>query len=131
MKIQYTLGTNCYTPIYELNEEYAIMERQLQLSFPIITSVKFFDSKKRNISKQIFVGKEIDLQNNSARFWLEKYELSFEDISDIYLQGFKKACLLNYKKYDQIVVGMKDNDEVVPDYFALKEKIKEWKNGCK
>lgn len=127
MKIQYILGTNSYTHMYDLNDDYSVLERQLQLSFPIVTSVKLIENKKKSVSKQIFVGKEIDLQKNSAHFWLEKYNLTYEDIADIYLQGFKKACLLNYKKYDQIIVGMREEDEAVPDYFALKEKVK----GCR
>ena len=47
---------------------------------------------------------------------------------EIALQGFKRACLLNYKKYDQIIVGVGEKDIVVPDYFALKKIISVEKN---
>jgi len=129
MKIQFTLGTSSFTPIMDIDNHNAnVLERQLQISVPLITSVKLMkkNNKKEQI-KNIYVGKEINLKTISKHnYWLTKYDISIEDVIDICLQGYKRACLLNYKRYDQIVVGVDANDEIVPDYYALKAKIKEW-----
>ena len=54
---------------------------------------------------------------------MKKYDISMEDLADLYALGFKRACILNFKKYDTVIVGMNDDDIVVPDYFALKKAL--------
>ena len=123
MKISYVIGTNSYTKEVNLtsNESLEIMNKQLSLSIPLITGAKI---KRKKRVKQIFVGKELSLSSlHKNNFWLQKYDLSLEEVMDIALQGYKRACLLNYKKYDQILVGVHDEDITVPDYFSLKKLV--------
>ena len=127
-QISYVIGKSSYTKKINIEdrENIEIMNKQFSLSIPLITGVKI--ENKREI-KKIFVGKEIDLQSITTKnYWLEKYELSLDELMEIALQGFKRACLLNYKKYDQIIVGVGEKDIVVPDYFALKKIISVEKN---
>ena len=123
MKISYVIGTNSYTKEVNLtsNESLEIMNKQLSLSIPLITGAKI---KRKKRVKQIFVGKELSLSSlHKNNFWLQKYDLSLEEVMDIALQGYKRGCLLNYKKYDQILVGVHDEDIIVPDYFSLKKLV--------
>ena len=123
MKISYVIGTNSYTKEVNLtsNESLEIMNKQLSLSIPLITGAKI---KRKKRVKQIFVGKELSLSSlHKNNFWLQKYDLSLEEVMDIALQGYKRACLLNYKKYDQILVGVHDEDIIVPDYFSVKKLV--------
>ena len=127
-QISYVIGKSSYTKKmnFEDAENIEIMNKQLSLSIPLITGVKIENKKE---IKNIFVGKEINLQSIiSKNYWTEKYELSIDELMEIALQGFKRACLLNYKKYDQIIVGVAEEDIIVPDYFALKKIILEEKN---
>ena len=123
MKISYVIGTNSYTKEVNLtsNESLEIMNKQLSLSIPLITGAKI---KRKKRVKQIFVGKELSLSSlHKNNFWLQKYDLSLEEVMDIALQGYKRACLLNYKKYDQILVGVHDEDIIVPDYKKKKKLV--------
>ncbi len=127
-RISYVIGKSSYTKKIDIGdrENIEIMNKQLSLSIPLITGAKIENKKE---TKKIFVGKEIDLQSITTKnYWLEKYELSLDELMEIALQGFKRACLLNYKKYDQIIVGVGEKDIVVPDYFALKKIISVEKN---
>ena len=127
-QISYVIGKSSYTKKMNIEdaENIEIMNKQLSLSIPLITGVKIENKKE---IKNIFVGKEINLQSIiSKNYWTEKYELSIDELMEIALQGFKRACLLNYKKYDQIIVGVGEKDIVVPDYFALKKIISVEKN---
>ena len=128
-RISYVIGKSSYTKKIDIGdrENIEIMNKQLSLSIPLITGAKIENKKE---TKKIFVGKEIDLQSITTKnYWLEKYELSLDELMEIALQGFKRACLLNYKKYDQIIVGVGEKDIVVPDYFALKKIISVEKNN--
>ena len=127
-QISYIIGKSSYTKKIDIEdrENIEIMNKQLSLSIPLITGAKIENKKE---IKKIFVGKEIDLQSITTKnYWLEKYELSLEELMEIALQGFKRACLLNYKKYDQIIVGVGEKDIVVQDYFALKKIVSSEKN---
>ena len=127
-QISYVIGKSSYTKKMNIEdaENIEIMNKQLSLSIPLITGVKIENKKE---IKNIFVGKEINLQSIiSKNYWTEKYELSIDELMEIALQGFKRACLLNYKKYDQIIVGVAEEDIIVPDYFALKKIVLEEKN---
>ena len=95
MKISYVIGTNSYTKEVNLtsNESLEIMNKQLSLSIPLITGAKI---KRKKRVKQIFVGKELSLSSlHKNNFWLQKYDLSLEEVMDIALQGYKRACLLS------------------------------------
>lgn len=120
MKIQYTIGTHSYTEeMKDINLSF--LNRQLKLSTPLITQVKLI---YRNEIQTIFVGKEITLEELSKRnYFMHKYDLSFDEMVSISLKGYKRACLLNYKKYDSIIVGVKKGDKIVPDYYALKREV--------
>ncbi len=121
MKVQYMLGTLSYTNETEIcNTE--VLEKQLKLPIPLITAVQILTKKHKKL-KKIYVGKEIQLDSYQTNYFIRHYDIPFDDCVDLLLQGYKRACLLNYKKYDQILVGMKEEDEVVPDYFALRTSL--------
>ncbi|MBR1679130.1 MAG: hypothetical protein IJ772_02935 [Bacilli bacterium] len=125
MKISYRLGTKSWTKEVEENL-FDVLQKQLEISIPMITGAKIV--KEDGSEKQILVGKKINLSFNTnyQTYYTDKYDLSLEELIDLYLEGFSSVCLLNYKKYDPIVVGLREEDEVVSDYYALKEKIKEF-----
>ena len=125
MKLSYRLGTKSWTKEVEENL-FDVLQKQLEISIPMITGAKIV--KEDGSEKQILVGKKIDLSFNTnyQTYYTDKYDLSLEELIDLYLEGFRSVCLLNYKKYDPIVVGLREGDEVVSDYYALKEKIKEF-----
>ena len=125
MKLSYRLGTKSWTQEVEENL-FDVLQKQLEISIPMITGAKIV--KEDGSEKQILVGKKIDLSFNTnyQTYYTDKYDLSLEELIDLYLEGFRSVCLLNYKKYDPIVVGLREGDEVVSDYYALKEKIKEF-----
>ena len=125
MRISYRIGTKSWTKEVEQNV-FDVLQKQLNISIPMITGVKIV--KEDGSEKQIFVGKKIDLSFNTnyQTYYTDKYDLSIEELIDLYLEGYHSVCLLNYKKYDQVVVGVHEEDEVVSDYYALKEKIKEF-----
>ena len=130
-QISYVIGKSSYTKKIDIedSENIEIMNKQLSLSIPLITGAKIENKRE---TKKIFVGKEINLQSITTKnYWLEKYELSLDELMEIALQGFKRACLLNYKKYEQIIVGVGEEDIIVPDYFALKKLIVDEKNCLK
>ena len=96
-KISYLVGTSSFTKQMNINEEENVdfINKQLSLSIPLITGVKIEDKKQ---VKQIFVGKEISLDHiNENNYWLQKYDIALEELTDILLQGFKRACILNFK----------------------------------
>ncbi len=128
MKIQYFIGKNSHTKMLPL-ENFDFLEKQFALSIPLITKVTIFlKEKKKEKQQSIYVGKEILLTEiKKENSLLEKYGISMEDLADVYALGFKRACLLNFKKYDPILVGMNQEDLVVPDYFALKKALFGWK----
>ena len=56
-------------------------------------------------------------------YWIKKYDLILDDLIELVLNGYERACLLNYKKYDQVIVGVCNDDIIVPDYYALRSKL--------
>lgn len=122
-KISYLVGTSSFTKQMNINEKENVdfINKQLSLSIPLITGVKIEEKKE---TKQIFVGKEISLDHiNEKNYWVQKYDIPLEKLTDLLLLGFKRACVLNFKKYDSVIVGVHDEDIVVPDYYALKKMI--------
>ena len=104
-----------------MQENLAFLDKQLHLSIPLITGADIC-SKKKKI--KIYVGKEINLKEYSKETYLrEKFDISLETLADIAVQGYDRACLLNYKKYDQVIIGVEEDALIVPDYFALKTNI--------
>ncbi len=122
MKVKYQIGTKSYTNEIDINN-YSVIQKQLHLSFPMITSVLIYNND--GFQKRIYIGKKLELcpNTNYQTYFAEKYELSLEELIDLYLDGYTSVCLLNYKKYDQFLVGLSEDDEVVPDYYSLKERL--------
>lgn len=118
--VSFLIGNSSFTKLKYI-DDLDIVEKQLKLSIPLITGVKIINNEN---CLNIFVGKEIVLnQFLKNNYWINKYDLSLEKLIDINLNGFKRACLLNFKKYEQIVIGIKDKDIIVPDYYALKKML--------
>ncbi len=123
--IEYQIGESSFTNRFTKDFD-SLVTKQLGLTIPLITSVKLENNKD---SKRIYVGKEINLNSiHEDNYFIKKYEIDMNDLLDISSKGYNKACLLNYKKYDLIIVGIDDNSEIVPDYYALKKKINEFFN---
>lgn len=136
--ICYGIGNKAKSNEYILNSKFDLdpINKQIELTFPIVTSATIhMEQKDKNIKNElcrIYVGKEFDLQEFLFHDEnLEKYEIDQTDILKLMLQGYHRFCLLNYKKYDQIIVGLKEHDLVVSDYFALKTNINKFKKVCK
>lgn len=122
MKIKYLIGTKSYTEEYTKENSLIFLQKQLKLSVPLITGVNI--SYKEELKKQIYVGKEIQIKNFSKdNYILSKYDISPNELRTILENGYERACLLSYKKYETILVGVKKEDIIVPDYFALKEEL--------
>ena len=77
--------------------------------------------RKKNLFS-IYVGKEIALDAQS-KYYIEKYDLDKEELARFKQRGYERVCLLNFKKYDLILIGLKKQDRVVPDYYALKNNL--------
>ena len=122
--LQFYIGKNSLTKENQVSP-FKLLEKQLSLSIPLITGMKItFQKKKKKWNQKVYVGRELkieDLQKNPSL--LEKYNINFEELADIAVEGYQKVCLLNYKKYDSVLVGVKEEDLIVPDYFALKKYI--------
>ena len=120
-KITYRIGVSSWTEKNSMQENLAFLDKQLHLSIHLITGADIC-SKKKKI--KIYVGKEINLKEYSKETYLrEKFDISLETLADIAVQGYDRACLLNYKKYDQVIIGVEEDALIVPDYFALKTNI--------
>lgn len=119
--IEYQIGLKSHTKKIPIENQTPI-EKQFAISLPLITGAKIIFPLKKEI--KIVVGKEINLQKIALeKYKIEKYDLNLEDLAKLALKGYTRACLLNYKKYDQIVVGIEKEDYIVSDYFALKRFI--------
>ena len=130
IKMHYFIGKHSKTEEYPyLN--LAILEKQFNLSIPLITGANIiWKTKKKEENHKIYVGKEILLQElGKEKFKLEKFQISLEELADLAVLGYKRACILNYKKYDQILVGVEDDATIVPDYFALKKILLQIKSN--
>ena len=122
--LQFLIGKNSLTKENQVSP-FDLLEKQLSLSIPLITGMNItFQKKKKKWNQRVYVGRELkiqDLQKNPSL--LEKYNINLEELADIAVEGFQKVCVLNYKKYDSVLVGVSDEDLIVPDYFALKKYI--------
>lgn len=119
----YGVGTNAKTKeFYFSNAEFLKpIETQKQLSFPLITSFTLNIQKEKQEGKtklfSIYVGKEINI--NQSIF----YEIDKKEVQELRKNGYKKACLLNYKEDNQILVGLNEQDKVVENYRKLKMEL--------
>ncbi len=122
VKFQYLIGKNSCTQEFNFFP-FEFLNKQFQMSIPIITGicVKIKEKKKEKIQK-IYVGKELTIQDFTRNPKLyEKYDIELEQLADLAVLGYDRICILNYKKYDTVMVGVEKSELVVPDYFALKK----------
>lgn len=125
LKIQYMIGKSSLSEKYPINEHPSILKKQFEISIPLITGAKItYRKHKQNHLEKIYVGKEIPLKEIvREEDLLEKYDITLDDLADLAVLGYDRVCLLNFKKYDTVIVGVEKNAIVVPDYYALKNKI--------
>lgn len=117
MVLKYLIGTSSYTNPSNLD----FLNKQFKIDVPLITGATI-TSNKNNIN--LYVGKEFNRSDYVRDFdIISKYDLDLEELAGIYTKGYKKAVLLNYKKYEPVLIGINDNDIVVPDYYALRNEI--------
>lgn len=123
----YGIGKYAKTKEYSLfNPTFWIpIEKQDEMSLNVISSVtlkaKRMDQEQELFS--IYVGKEIFLEKPLS-YYSKKYDISLDELIKLKKQGYDRICLLDYKKYDNEVIGLEENDRVVPSYSALKEKLR-------
>ena len=133
LSLFYGIGSKAKTREYLLSNENYLkpLEKQSLLSFPLITSITIRavskENKGRNNLFSIYVGKELRL-NSTNDYYVSKYDLDEEELIRLRNEGYTRVCLLNYKKYDLVMVGLHKSDRVVPDYFALKRDVAKLKN---
>ncbi len=124
----YGIGSVGKTREYSFHNDNYLKPLHLQhsLSIPLITSitVRAYVSKmnRKNDLFSIYVGKELFL-NEENDYYIKKYDLETSEIKRLQQEGFERVCLLNYKKYDFVLVGLQKEDKVVPDYYSLKREM--------
>ena len=124
----YGIGSVGKTREYSFRSENYLNPLHLQntLSIPLITSVtvRGYLSKKKckNDLFSIYVGKELFL-NEKNEYYIDKYDLDVSSLERFQKEGFERVCLLNYNKYDFVLVGLQKEDKVVPDYYSLKREM--------
>ena len=122
----YGIGKQARTREYSIYQsEFLIpLQKQLSLSFPLITSITL-QKEEEHLKKELFsiyVGKEITL-NRLNDYYIQKYDIDEDELERFRDAGYERVCLLSYKKYDLVLVGLKKQDKVVSDYFALKRNL--------
>ena len=122
--LQFLIGKNSLTKESQISP-FELLEKQLSLSIPLITGMNVtFQKKKKKWNQREYVGRELKIQElQKDPSLLEKYNITIEELADIAVEGYQKVCVLNYKKYDSVLVGVSEEDLIVPDYFALKKYI--------
>lgn len=127
----YGIGACAKTKEYSFyNSSFWIpLEKQEELSYPIITSVTLKQNEKEQSKNlfSIYVGKEF-LFRYLTEHVIEKYHLDQEELKELYQAGFERFCLLNYKKDNAILVGLRKDDKVVSDYFTLRQNLIQYEN---
>lgn len=124
-KIEYFIGTTSRTQEFHKQDNLQFLNKQFQLSIPLITGARvIYQENKKEFSKKIYVGKEISLKDyRKDKYLLEKFDISMAELADVATLGYERACLLNFKKYDQVLIGVLEDDLIVPDYYALKNVL--------
>lgn len=119
--VKYHIGEKSFTKDFPITNPVPI-NKQLKISMPLITGATIHLPIDKDV--KILIGKEINLDQIALdETKIAKYNLDLDELANLSLQGFNKACLLNFKKYEQIVVGLNNDDVIVSDYFALKRII--------
>ncbi len=123
----YGIGSHAKSKEYFLGSDRVLdmLDRQAKLSFPLITSITLRMNKPEEKIRDLFsiyVGKELNLHSYN-HYYIQKYDLDEEELEHFKKEGYDRVCLLNYKKYDLVMIGLKKQDKVVPDYFHLKKDI--------
>lgn len=123
VSLVYGIGKKAKSVEYSCSNSDALnpLVKQISLSIPLITSVTLKTKQKKELYS-IYVGKEFYL-NCSNDYYIEKYDLDAEELERFKDAGYERVCLLNYKKYDPVIIGLKKSDKVVPDYYALKSNM--------
>ena len=99
--VKYHIGENSVTKEYPVTNPIPI-NKQLNISLPLITGATIHLPIEKDI--KILVGKEINLNQIALdKPKLEKYDLNLDELADLSLKEYSKACLLNFKKYNQII----------------------------
>jgi len=96
------------------------LQKQISLSIPLITSITVratMKERKKNLFS-IYVGKEIALDAQS-KYYIEKYDLDKEELARFKQRGYERVCLLNFKKYDLILIGLKKLNKKLKITFKL------------
>ena len=128
LSLFYGIGSQAKTREYLLSSEHCLkpLQKQKNLSFPLITSITVRalskDLQRKSKLFSIYVGKELRLHAYND-YYIEKYGLDDEELIRLRNEGYERVCLLNYKKYDVVIVPLCKEDKVVPDYFALKRDL--------
>ena len=125
MGSQFIIGKNSYTKFQPLDTTLNFLDKQLELSMPLITGVKLNLTKDKSL--QIYVGKQINLKDYTEEKYLRhKFDIPVDTIASLAVLGYERACLLNYKKYEPVLVGVSKEDVIVPDYYSLRDNIKNY-----
>ena len=136
--LTYGVGVHAKTKEYKLESDSNIdfINQQLKMSIPVLTHATIHVKMNhpshplKNDLYTIYIGKEFDIDTflyHEENY--SKYDISTVDILKLMMKGFTRFCLLNYKKYDQVIVGLKENDRVVTDYYALRTNINKMKKA--
>ena len=127
LSVVYGIGSHAKTKAYDFASKRFLdpLEKQTRLSFPLITSITIRMMEKDEKIHELFsiyVGKELNLHAYND-YYIQKYELDLEELNHLKKEGYDRVCLLNYKKYDMVLIGLKKQDKVVPDYFHLRKDL--------
>lgn len=122
--VKYLIGINCETKEQTFNLDYLESKNDFS-AMPLITGALI----RFNLPDQIkiLIGQEIDLHNiQKAKNLLKRNHITINDLTDLILNGYDRACIVQNKKYERVVVGLDDKDFVVKNFKTLKlllEKI--------
>ena len=114
MGSQFIIGKNSYTKLQPLASTLPFLNKQLELSVPLITGVKL--CLKKGEFLQIYVGKQINLKDYTEEKYLRhKFDIPVDTIASLAVEG-----------YDPVLVGVNERDLIVPDYYSLRDNIKSY-----
>jgi len=126
LSLTYGIGKCAKTKEYQFYNSQFLepLKKQISISIPLITSATLhssFEHKKQPLFS-IYVGKELNT-HCSNNYYLDKYDLDEEELERYRDAGYERVCLLNYKKYDVVLIGLNKEDKVVSDYYALRRDL--------
>ncbi len=113
--VKYLIGINCVTKEQAFNLDYLETKNDFT-SQPLITGALIIPEQIK-----ILIGQEIDLHNiQKAKNILKQNNITIKDLTDLALNGYARACIVQNKKYERVIVGLDDNDFVVKNIKSLK-----------